>query len=163
MSLILNFLILLSTVSCDQELNTLDNNDFIISYPTGLKLDDTGKDGVLFILSTAKDGINDNFIENINLASQYVGDISFEDFIVKTEKEIKSVAELLETKQIRVNGRDCLSLKIKVKQNNLDLTFIQHYYIKNQKVYVLTFSSESKMYDSFFEDMNKTLLSFKLK
>ena len=158
------FFILINTLSCAQVNRTvLEKEDFSISYPSSLNLDDSGKEGTRFILTADKDGKDDIFVENINLSTQNVGNIAFDELIKKTEREVSSVAKIVEKKVIDINGRKCFSLKITATQNGVDAIFLQHYYIKNQKVYVLTFSSESKMYDSFFEDMNKTLLSFKLK
>ena len=164
MILILNFLILLSTASCKQESRKVHTTDeFTITYPSSLELDQSGQEGTSFILKTEKQGDNDVFVENINLATKNVGNVSFDEFSTKTEKDIKSAVSIKEAKRIKLNNSDCLRLVFNLVQNNVELTFVQHYYIKNKKAYVLTFSSESKMYDSFFEDMNKTLLSFKLK
>ncbi len=163
MRFLIHFLILVNTLSCTQDKKVkLEKDDFSISYPSDWNLDDSGKEGTYFILTADKDGENDVFVENINLSTQNVGNITFNEFAKKMEKEVSSVAKIVERKKIKVNGKDCLSLKMTATQNNIDVTFVQHYYIENQRAYVLTFSSETKEFNNYFDEMNEVLLSFKL-
>ncbi len=164
MRLLIYILVILNTASCQQsDKINLDRKDFSISYPSHLNLDDSGKEGTAFILTAEKDDVNDIFVENINLVISDAGNVSFNDFVAKTEKEVGSVANIVEKKFLKVNGKECFKLKLTTSQNGTDLTFIQNYYVENQKVYALTFSSETRKFNDYFEEMNEVLLSFKIK
>lgn len=164
MRFIIYFLILTNTLSCAQNNRVkFEKDDFLILYPSRLNLDDSGKEGTSFILTADKDGKKDSFVENINLSTQKVGNITLDEFIKKTERDVSSIAKIIEKKKLEINGRKCFSLKMTAAQNGINVTFLQHYYIENQKVYVLTFSSESKAFNDYFDEMNSVLMSFKLK
>lgn len=159
----LSCLFILLTLSCQEEkITTLEREDFSISYPSHLELDEN-EEGTVFVLKTQQQGEDDIFIENINLATQKAENISFNEFAIKIENEIRSQAEIVESKRLKLNGKDCLRLVFKLSQNNINLTFIQHIFVENQKAYALTFSSESKVFDDYYKEMNNVLISFKIK
>lgn len=158
------FLVLFSIFSCqDQGIKIFDREEFSIEYPSNLEFDESGNEGVIFALKTQQKDEIDIFIENINLATQEVGNISLEEFISKTKPEINSIAKIVEDKVLIIKGERCHRLVFELTQNNIPLKFIQHNYVKNKKVYVLTFSSEAKEYDRYYSEMNDVLMSFKLK
>ncbi len=159
------FLILFSVFSClqNQEVKTLDREEFSISYPSYLELDESGEEETVFVLKTPQKGEDDIFIENINLATKEAGNTQFNEFAIQTEREISSFAEIVESKRLKLNDKNCLRLVFKLIQNDVELTFIQHLFVENQKVYALTFSSESKVYDDYYNEMNDVLMSFKIK
>jgi len=92
-----------------------------------------------------------------------VTNYSFDDFVSKTTSEINSVGKLIEKKKLNIDGLDCLKLKFELTQNNISLTFVQHYYIKNEKVFVLTLSSESSKYEKYLNLFEVVLSTFTLK
>lgn len=164
MKFLVFFFILINFTVCAQDDKVkVKKEDYTIQYPSEFNFDDSGKEGTEFILIAPADGEKDTFIENINLATQKVGSIVFEDYARKTVEEIKVIANIIENKRLNINGGDCLRIIMETTHNNIDLTFIQHYYIKNQKVYVLTFSSETKVYDDYYDKMNDVLMSFMIK
>jgi hypothetical protein len=143
MKLLIYFISVFNVFSCQQDKSSkLDKNDYSISYPSHLELDESGKDDISFVLTTQKDGKEDIFIENINLVTKNTNNIHFNEFVGKMEKDIESVAKIVESKRLKLNGKNCLRLVFNLNQNGIDLTFIQHYFLENQKAYVLTFSCE---------------------
>ena len=163
MKFLIYILIILNTGCQQQKIIFLEKDDFSLSYPSHLKLDDSEKDGVSIILATKKENDNDNFIENVNLVVKNIGDENFIDFTNKTVKQINDFGYIKENKRFKINNKDCLRLVIEATQNNIGLTFIQHYYVENGKAYVLTFSCETKKLNKYFNEMNEILLSFKIK
>lgn len=161
----LHFLLFFTCFSCQSQLSTeeLDRKEFKVTYPENLVLDESGQNNTVFILKTTAENAKDTFIENINLATQPVSNNSFDTFVSKTTSEISSVGKLIEKKKSKVNGLDCLKLKFELIQNNIPLTFVQHYYIKNGKVYVLTLSSESSKYEKYIQLFDIVLSTFTLK
>ncbi|WP_430968333.1 PsbP-related protein [Spongiimicrobium sp. 2-473A-2-J] len=164
MKLLVYLLAALSTLSCQEDkMIKLERNGFSISYPSHLTLDESGQEGTSFVLTTQKSGQNDVFVENINLVIKNVGKTSLDEFSKRTENEISTVANIIESNRLKINGKDCFKLVLEATQNNVDLTFVQHYYLENQKVYLLTFSSETKVYYDYYNDMNTVLTSFEIK
>ncbi|WP_340067357.1 PsbP-related protein [Ascidiimonas aurantiaca] len=161
----LQFLLFFTCFSCQSQLSTieLDRKEFNVSYPESFVLDESGQNNTVFVLKTKAENANDTFIENINLATQPITNSSFDDFVSKTISEISAVGKLIEKKKLNVDGLDCLKLKFVLTQNNIPLTFVQHYYIKNGKVYVLTLSSESSKYEKYLNLFEVVLSTFTLK
>jgi len=156
------FLLVPSIANSQQQTKKLlTRNDFSIVYPSYLELDESGKEGSVFILSTQKQHQNDIFIENINLTTQVV-EMEFDLFAKTTEERISSIATIIENKTLRIDDKECLRLVFQLVQNNVELTFIQHFYLANQKIYALTFSCETKEFENLYEEMNEVLMSFKL-
>ena len=141
----------------------LNREEFSIEYPSYLELDERRNEELIFALKTQQKDKNDVFIEIINLSSQEVGNISIEEFISKTRLEINNITKIIEDKALIIQGEICHRLVFELIQDNIPLKFIQHYYVKNVKVYVLTFSSEAKEYDRYYTDINAVLMSFRLK
>ncbi|WP_406755118.1 hypothetical protein [Tenacibaculum maritimum] len=159
----LKIFVLIFILSCQQGLIKLERDDFSIHYPFGLILDESGKEGTLFILKTEKENSEDVFIENINLVKANIGNLSFDDLRTKTIRDVKKIANVLEDDKIKVNGNDCLRIIFELSEQGQKMKVMQHFIIKKEKIYVLTFTSESKNYETYFNAMNETLLSFKLK
>lgn len=159
------FILLFIFVGCMQSSNNimLQKKDFSISYPSHLELDESAVEETIFILKTNLKDEDDIFVENINLVTKPSDDVEFVDFVEATQREIKGFAEVLESKVLHSKGKDYLRIIFKLKQNNLNLIFIQHYFIANNKIYVLTFSSESEAFNEYFKEMNDVLMSFTLK
>jgi serine/threonine-protein kinase len=164
MKLLIYILVALNTLSCqDDKIIKIERDGFSISYPSHLTLNESGQEGTTFVLTTEKNGQNDLFVENINLVINGVGKTSLDEYSKRVQKEISSVASIIESKRLKINGKDCFRMVVEATQNNVDLTFIQHYYIENQKVYLLTFSSEKKVFDDYYDEMNDVLMSFEIK
>ena len=164
MNLLINFLAILSILSCQQGQNkTLEKDDYSVNYPVHLELDVSGQDGTSFILKTQKEGDNDFFIENINLVITDAKKTSFNDLVNKAKTDIGSVADIVEGKSLDINGKNCFKMTFKLTQNNIDFTVVQHYFLENQKAYLLTFTSETSKFKKYFDEINKVFSSFKIK
>lgn len=161
----MNFLIIILTcLSCQQEtFKELEREKFSMSYPSYLNLDESGDGGTLFILKVKQSGNEDNFVDNINLIEGRIGTLNFEKIASKSIEDIKNIANIVENKKTKQNGVDCLRVVFETTEKNLHLTVIQHILVKNKKVYVLTFTCETKDFKGYSKDIDKSLLSFKLK
>lgn len=159
------FFIFFIFLSCAQDSNNkiLDNHEFQVSYPSHLKLDESTAEGAVFVLRTELKGKEDVFVENINLTTKEIGDQKFNEFIEGIKNEVSNVAEIVESSRLNLRGKECFRMVFNLTENNIKLTFIQHYFVENKKAYVLTFSSESIVFDDYFDEMNAVLMSFKLK
>ena len=160
---LLQVLSLLFSCQAPESLNKYETDTFSIYYPPNLEIEKNDQSGVLFLLKAEQENENDIFIENINLVSGMAGNIRLEEYAKNAIDEIKVLANLIENKIITVNGKDCLRFVFELEENDTKLKFIQHHYLYNNKAYTLTFSSEAKSYDKYFDEMNKVLYSFRLK
>lgn len=152
------------SLGCKKEgIIKLERKDFLVSYPSSLILDENGEEGAVFVLRFPKEDENDFFVENINLVRVNTGDLSFKDLTSKTIKEIISVADILENRAIKVNNSDCLRIIFKLSEKGKKMKVIQHFFMKNKRVYVLTFTSEEEKFNQYYDDANSVLMSFKIK
>lgn len=158
-------LIALICFSCQGQFknNELIDDDFTVSYPSDLILDRSGQDNTRFILKTDIDSDKDVFIENVNLAVKPSVINNFDSFVNQTINEVNEIAKNLEYIKPSKNGLDYLKLKFELTQNNISLTFVQHYYYHNKNIYVLTFSSETSNYSKYLDKFEIVMSSFTLK
>ena len=78
------------------------------------------------------------------------------------EEEIKKAAKLTKSEVISNNGRKTHRIVFTLKQNGIQLSFIQHSLIVNSKLYMLTFSCKSSEFNIYKSEMEDTMLSFKI-
>ena len=122
-------------------------NNYVIEYPSNWKMDTSKLNGIEFTIFSPKENTEDKFSENINLIIQDLAGKSI---------DLDKYAQLSE-EQIRTNAKDLKGLnKIKIgsEPNELfkftfDMTYgaftlntEQYYFVKDEKAYVITFSSE---------------------
>lgn len=145
-------------------LNLLRNTDFNISYPNNLKLDESGKKGTVFILLSEKINSKDDFIENINLIIQDLSklEINLDKYVTISEKQIIDVGKLSESNRIVKNNLEFQRVIFEAFLNNFDLKFLQYYFVKNNKAFVLTFSCKKEEFNKYLDDMENVMRSFSL-
>lgn len=164
MRIVLCFMVCFMSLNCQEnKLIELNRVDFSLSYPSSLELEENIEGGLVFALKTYKKNENDTFIENLNLATKNIGNSSFDDFIHKTVQDISNVGEIIEQKKLTINGRECYRLIFNLSQSSVNLKFIQDYYLKDKKIYVLTFSSEENEFNEYYNQMNNIMKSFIIK
>lgn len=154
---------LLTMLSCHTQNKLTEeykNDAFTIKYTPKLKLDNN-REGVDFILYTDKSSEKDDFMENINLViHDYDGDLK--GYIRSTKNEISKVARIISSKEIENQNQKTHRLVFTLTEKGIQLTFLQHSLVKNNKLYLLTFSSKSDEYDKYLPEMEDVMLSFKI-
>ena len=148
-----------------KEISTLNKTEFKISYSSDLKLDESGKNGMVFLLLTEKTNSEDNFAENINLMKQDLEklNINLDKFVEITEKQITERGKLIESKRLKKNGTEYQRLVYEALLNNFDLKFLQYDFVKNNKAYILTFSAKKEEFEKYLKDIETIMKSFTLK
>jgi len=143
----------------------INKNGYTLSYPSNLKLDESGKQGSDFMLFTEKKNSADNFIENINLIVQNLETLNLDlnEFVELTENQIKANANLISSERIKNSNVEFQKLIYSAHLNNFDLKFIQYDFVKNNKAYILTFTAKEDEFEKYSYDMEKIMKTFEIK
>ena len=140
---------------------------FKINYPETWEKNESGMMGTTFILFAQVDSDTDQFKENVNLLVQDLTgmNIDLDQYTALSVPQIKQIiegAEIIEDKRITDQGAEHHKLSYTGKQSIFDLRFEQLFWIKNEKAYVLTFTSEIKAYEKYKDLGMKIMHSFTL-
>jgi len=161
---IFSILLVFTTLSFSQnDWKTFEKDDYSISYPKDWDLDTSGQMNTKFLLFSKTDK-NDTFRENVNLIIQDLKgkNMEMKDFVQLTEHQIKTMvpnSKLISSKT--VDNYHILVWKGQVANN--DLKFKQYFFLINENVYILTFTTLQNTFDKFITIGNEILNSFKFK
>ncbi|MBV7270640.1 PsbP-related protein [Winogradskyella luteola] len=156
-------LILLFTIilSCQNNKIDLDRENFELTYPSYLSLDESGEEGTIFYLYDNKE--NDIFTANFNLVSIKKKSMTFLELTQQIEKETKNYGRLISSEEMRVVGQNFFRIVMETEENNVVLKSIQHFYPKGESIYILTFLSEKNYFDKHYNKIDEVMMSFRLK
>jgi len=129
--------ILISQNNSSKEIN---RNGYSITYPSELRLDESGRNGTEFFLFTEKINAGDDFIENINLIIQNLKNMNIDlnKFVEITESQVRDAGKLISSERITLNGNQ--ELVYQLKMGKQDLKIFQYDFVKDEKAYILLFS-----------------------
>ncbi|MCJ7758856.1 MAG: hypothetical protein MUP24_12010 [Gillisia sp.] len=167
--LLLILLLVFQLSSCQSngknDTKEINKNGYSLSYPSNLKLDESGNQGSEFMLFTEKTNSSDNFVENINLIIQNLETLNLDlsKFVEITENQIKANGKLISSERIKNNTSEFQKLIYSFHLNNFDLKFIQYDFVENDKAYILTFTAKENEFEKYSADMEKIMKTFELK
>ena len=147
------------------ELTTLLKESFRIEYPKLWTLDTSGLAGSeLFVLSPLEND-SDKFRGNVsviiqNLTGQNIDLDKYKDISETQIGSLGANGKLFESSKVEAGKGDYYRLRYALNQGNFQLIITSYCYIKKDKAYLVTFTSESGKYDQYKEIGNKTLDSF---
>ena len=150
------------------QLDSFETKEYKIQYPLGSTLDTSKFMGMDFAIYLQKEnGIND-FRENINLVSQDLNGqtISLDEFARITEKQFKAMAndlKIYESKKMKLGNKEYYIDIYGMTQGVYKLKLEQYYFIKNNKVYILTFTTKIDTFDTFKNIGEEIMNSFVIK
>lgn len=138
-----------------------------IYYPKELIVDTSGRMGTIFILKTPLEDSLDQFLENFNLIGIYG---IFNDFSIKEwgEENVKNLPKTLNNVKVIWEGTTTVSKETIYKviydsqMGDFDLRVLQYYYKRKESFYVLTFTSERKLYERYEEFALKLMSTFSI-
>lgn len=162
-SLIIIFIILLVSCKSDKIIE-INKKEYTLSYPSNLVLEDD-LEGIEFMLFTEQTGLDDDFIENINLMVQnpQTSHLSLDEFVELSEEQIKDEGELISSERLEKADTEYQKIIYTLKMHNNDLKFLQHYYVFNNKAYILTFTGEEKEFENYIDEMEEIMSTFELR
>ena len=151
------------------ELSTYSTDDFSIQYPNDWQANDNGHIGTSIIMyaptSTSED---DYFKENVNLMMQDVTefDVDLEEYVDINLSQLKVTITNFEIISIREKTRDDLTyyqIFATGEQGEKNIKFKQHYWIVDDMAYVVSYTSETEVFDTNLPAAEKIMESFVIK
>ncbi len=167
-SFLLLFVCIHISVNAQESWKSLTQDAYSIKYPSNWTPDTSKSLGVDLILYSQLKSTEDNFTENINVLIQDLSgyNLDLDKYTEISEQQIKTMIEggkIIESKRITNGSIPYHRIIYTGKQNDYKLKFAQHYYVINDKAYVLTLTSEQDQYDKYIDIAMKIFKSFKLK
>ncbi|MCC7030221.1 MAG: hypothetical protein IT257_07945 [Chitinophagaceae bacterium] len=173
MKSLLLFLPVLLFQSCfsqtDQANNmlTVQNHQYRIQYPNTWRIDSSRNMGTELIFYSPLDNAGDPFSENVNLMIQNLQgmNIDLQKYKEITEQQLKELGGESKIYQSAILTKDQLShfrMDYQMTQENRTLRFTAMCYIKDEKAYLLTFTSSVEDYEKFKNAGESILKSFAL-
>lgn len=172
-------IILIGLTSCGQKQqpSTTDKNldgwktyetaDYSIRYPGTWAFDNSGQNGVILQIFSAKTSTEDNFRENVNLVIQDLSGQNvknLDQYTQLSESQIKMFltdSEILSSNRLTKVGQEYQKVIFSAVQGQFKLKSEQYYLIKGHLAYILTLTCTKDTYDSYCEVGEKIMDSFK--
>jgi hypothetical protein len=145
----------------------LQTPTYSLQYPESWSLDTTGIMNTTFVVLAPLEGIDDAFKENINLIIQDLEGYSIDlnQYTNLSEEDIKTNltnTSILESARIKKGKSEHHKLVFNSDQEDLELSFIQYYWVQKDRAYVLTYSCERNKLQATKATAEKVMNSFKI-
>jgi hypothetical protein len=172
LTLILTFLSFIyegySQPAKSSSLTTFIKQNYKIEYPGSWTLDTSGQLNSEFFVFSPLENDSDKFKENVSLIIQNLAGQNIDLNMYKqiTEGQIAglgSEAKLFESVKTRTAQGDYYSVRYALNRANFKLIVTSYCYIKDEKAYLITFTSESDKYKQFKRIGVKILDSFQFR
>lgn len=141
-------------------------DEFEIQYQPSWELNSSGMAGTKFVLLSALSSSNDKFRENVNLVNETVDAMTLAEYSELSLAGIKKMitnAKIFESSTQSLQGVEFQRIIFSGKQGEYNLKFMQYYFIKNGKAYVLTYTGEKDQFEDFKTVAEVIMNSFVLK
>lgn len=147
---------------------TFSDNNYSIEYPDSFELDNSGQMGMRFMLLSKQTSDADMFRENINLIIQDLSghQIDLDQYVDISLEQIGTMlvgGKVIESNRIKNKDGEFQKVVFEGKQGEYDLKWMQYYWVKSEKAYVLTFTSELNQYNTYIGIGEKMMNTFKFK
>lgn len=147
---------------------TINDNTYSIQYPDNWELNISETMGTSFILLSQQTSSEDKFRENINLSIQNLEgyNLNLDAYVAISEEQISKMVTngiIIESKRLNTNNTEFQKIIFTGKQGLFQLKFVQYYFVKDEKAYVLTFTCEEIQYEKYNIIVEQILESFLLK
>ena len=147
---------------------TINDNTYSIQYPDNWELNTEKSMGTSFILFTEQTSSEDKFRENINLIIQNLEgyNLNLDDYVAISEEQISKMVTngiIIDSKRLNTNNTEFQKVIFTGKQGIFQLKFVQYYFVKDEKAYVLTFTCEEIQYEKYSLISDQILESFLFK
>jgi len=147
---------------------TIDHPEFTIQYPANWTNDQSGTIGTAVILYSPLEAADDKCRENVNVMIQNLTGlhIDLNKYVEISEGQIKTMVtnpQVIESKRVTGGIQEYHRMVYAGDQGILRLQFLQYYIVTDDKAYVLTFTTEQRKFDTYKNQAEEVLNSFRLK
>jgi len=107
----------------------------------------------------------DDFVENINIIVHHINDekITLDQIVKNVEAEFSNQGKIISSKRVVTPYREYQRMIVTSHLYGEDLKFIQHFFVKNSKVYILTFTALEIDFNKYERVAEQIMQSFKVK
>jgi serine/threonine-protein kinase len=154
--------LLLVIMQNDWQEYTNENFKFSTKYPSDWNKKNL-ENGIAFL--SPKESALDPFQENVNVIIQEIGEMTSEEYFIKTKKiVIKNYgsSSVISSKPTVLAGMPSQEFIFKMKIRELDLKVKQSWVIISKKAYLVTYTSESDKFEKYLKTADQIVGSFKL-
>ncbi len=158
-----------SQVEIPDNWKVLNEANYSIHYPDTFELDKSGHMGMHFILLSNLTSDDDLFRENINLIIQDLKgyNINLDQYVEISEGQINTMiidGNIIKSERVKgSNNRELHRIIYTGKQEQLDLKWLQYYWVVNEKAYILTLTTEVSQFENYLPVGEKIMNTFKIK
>lgn len=167
MKKLITVIVLFITITTYCQNETYESDQFIIKYPSTWTLNTSGMRGTKLVLSSPVSSNNGAFYANVNVLTQNLAgmNLDLDKYVTLSKSQFSSLpkAKINSSKRIKQNGIEYHELTVDAHLNNLDLSFLQHYYIVDDLAYVITYTQTQSDNEENFNEGKEILKSFKIK
>ena len=147
---------------------TINESTYSIQYPDNWELNTEKSMGTSFIIFSEQTSSEDKFRENINLIIQNLEgyNLNLDDYVAISEEQISKMVtngKIIDSKRSNKNNTEFQKVIFTGKQGLFQLKFVQYYFVKDEKAYVLTFTCEEIQYEKYSLISDQILESFLFK
>jgi len=145
--------------------STFSKDNFIIEYPKSWRIDTSRLMGTEFFLFAPLENQTDKFSENVNLIIQDLTgqNVNLETYKSLTDKQISEFtnkSKVFESLIKKAKNRDYFKVVYTITQGKSKLMITSICIIKNEKAYLLTFTTELERYELYKKTGEQILNSF---
>ena len=146
---------------------TFIKSNYRLEYPSTWRLDTSRISGTELFVFSPLENDNDKFRENVNVIIQNLSgqNIDLEKYKQITDDQLKRMAndcQVFESVITKTNKNEYYTATYTMTQGKFRLKITSLCYIKNDKAYLITFTSELDKYDQYKKVGNDILQSFVL-
>jgi hypothetical protein len=151
----------------DKANTKISKDNFTIEYPKPWRLDTSRMMGTELIAFSPLENSQDKFSENVNVIIQDLGgkNIDLEKYKQITEQEIATMVadgKVIESFIVKNSKNNFFKIVYTMTQNTRRQKIISVCFIKDNKAYLATFTSELDKYDAYKKIGDEILNSFSL-
>lgn len=144
----------------------LDQPDYLLSYPSTWHLDQSGQMGTKFILFTGKTSAG--FRDNLNLIVQDLkgSGLDLDKYVNLSEGQVKAMignSQIVESQRKKNRTTEFQEVIFTGDQGVFHLQWRQRYWVKGERVFILTFTASQETYADYIQVNNKVFDSFNIK
>jgi len=173
MKLILVLVFLVLTHCCfaqgDAATPMLDfsKNNYTLQYPGSWRLDTSGQFGTELLIFSPLESESDKFSENVNVMVQNLQgqNVDLAKYKQRSDQEIADLAtdgKIFESSILKNDKGEFFKIVYAMSQGKFRLKITSVCFIRNDKAYLATFTSEFDKYDNYKNTAEQILTSFRL-